>query len=101
MTDEKKLSTLNLLKLWWNTKNINPLDLVMNNRTVSGLHLAVLLENEPTKVTSALNEIFNLLRKGAIKPRIHTVCKLDEIVEASKILAERKNIGKVVIEISV
>lgn len=72
----------------------------MNNRTVSGLHLAVLLEKERTKVTTALDEIFDLLRNEKIQPRIHAVCKFDEIVEASKILAERKNIGKVLIQIS-
>lgn len=99
MTDEKKLSTLDLLKLWWHTKYIKPLDLVMNNRTVSGLHLAVLLENNPEKVRNALNEIFDLLRKGKIKPRIHSECKMEDIVGASKILAERKNIGKVLVKI--
>lgn len=100
MTNEKKLTTFDLLKLWWNTKNFNPLELVMNNRTVSGLHMAVLLENEPTKVRAALNEIFELLRQGKIKPKIHSELKMDEIVEASKILAERKNVGKVLIKIN-
>lgn len=71
----------------------------MNNRVVSGLHLAVLLENEPAKVAKALEDIFNLLRQGKIQPRIHTECTMEEIVKACKILAERKNIGKVLVKI--
>lgn len=98
MTNEKKLSTVDLLKLWWQTKYIKPLDLVLNNRTVSGLHLAVLLENHPEKVKAALDEIFDFLRKGQIQPRIHSIHAMDDIVEASRTLAERKNIGKVLIK---
>lgn len=36
-----------------------------------------------------------MLRNVKIQPRIHAVCKFDEIVEASKILAVRKNIGNI------
>lgn len=100
MTNETKTSVLEFFKLWWQTKSIRPFDLVMNNRAVAGLHLAMLLENDPKKVRDALDDIFGLLRAGKIKPRIHAECGMEEIVEASKILAERKNVGKVIIKMT-
>ncbi|CAH0564081.1 unnamed protein product [Brassicogethes aeneus] len=96
--NENKLSTLSLLKLWWTTKTISPESLIMNNRTCSGLHLGTLMELEPQKVDLALKKILGMLNDGKINPRIHCTYPLEEIVSATKDLANRKNIGKVLLK---
>lgn len=96
--DENKLTALDLLKLWWQTEYVKPIDLVMNSTSVSGLHLAILLEKEPDKVKKALKTIFSLVERGKVKPKIHSVWNFEDIVEATKVLAERRNVGKVLIK---
>lgn len=96
--NENKLSMMTLLKLWWTTKNISPESLVMHNRVVAGLHLGTLMENNLGKIRETLNHIFELLKEGKIKPVVDSIWKLNEIVQATKILAERKNIGKVLLK---
>lgn len=72
----------------------------MHNRVISGVHLGTFIEKDPSKVRTYLAKIFDLLREGKIKPRIDSVWTLDEIVEATKVLAERRNVGKVLLAVS-
>lgn len=39
-----------------------------------------------------------MIADGVLRPRIDSVWKFEEIVEASKQISERKNIGKVIIK---
>ncbi|CAH1164696.1 unnamed protein product [Phyllotreta striolata] len=75
------------------------LSLVINNRIVAGLHLGLLLDAQPAKIKAVLDEVFELIEQGKLKPIIHSVWKMAEIVEATKLLEERKNVGKVLIKI--
>ncbi|KAF5285918.1 hypothetical protein FQA39_LY04379 [Lamprigera yunnana] len=95
--NDKQLSLFNMFKVWWQTKDVEAADLILNNRCVSGLHLGVLAEKEPLKVHEALEKMFSLLRTEKIKPIIYHTLTVEEIVTASKILAERKNVGKVLL----
>ncbi|KAK5640768.1 hypothetical protein RI129_009315 [Pyrocoelia pectoralis] len=97
--DDNKLSTFNLLKLWWKTKYVNPKNLIYGNKSVAGLHLGVLTEKEPDKVLAALELMYKLLREGKIVPKIYHKCPIEDIVTASKLLAERKNVGKVLLTV--
>lgn len=91
------LSYVNLIKFWWNTKKINPLDLIMKNRVVAGLNLATLIETDADKIKEVFAKIFELLKDGKIKPKIHSVWPIEKFVDATKELAERRNVGKVLI----
>lgn len=73
--------------------------LIVKNQIVAGLHLGTLLEDNPEKVRKALEFLYTLLENGAIKPVIHTVLPMNKIVEATKLLADRKNFGKVLISV--
>lgn len=97
--NDKKLSTISLLKAWWNMKDISPLSLIMNNRSVSGLHLGVLAEKDPLKLKSTLDTLFCLLKDGKIKPKIDSIWPIEDVVFATKKLGERRNIGKVLLSI--
>lgn len=89
-----------LMKFWWQTKNLKLLDLIMHNRVICGVHLGTLIEKDSSKVRMYLAKIFDLLREGKIKPKIDSVWTMDEIVDATKVLAERRNVGKVLLAVS-
>ncbi|XKL60105.1 hypothetical protein PGB90_001121 [Kerria lacca] len=99
ISGEKKLNFLQFMKSWWNTKNIRVVDLIINNWIVAGLNLANLIENTPEKVHDVMNIIFEMCINGKIKPRIDSVYNINEVTDAMKKLANRKNIGKVIIKI--
>ncbi|KAF2897023.1 hypothetical protein ILUMI_09139 [Ignelater luminosus] len=98
--NDKKLSALTLLKAWWNMKEISPTSLIVNNRSVSGLHLGILAQKERTKICETLDTLFVLMREGKIKPKIDSIWPLEDVVTATKILAERCNVGKVLLSIN-
>ncbi|KAF5288314.1 hypothetical protein FQR65_LT12048 [Abscondita terminalis] len=100
LRNDKKLSLFSALKVWWNTKYIVPKDLMINSRSVSGLHLGILAEKEPEKIIKALEYIYELLKQEKINPIIQECLTIDEVAKASKILAERRNIGKVLLTIN-
>lgn len=95
--NEKKLSFFTKLKGWWSTKNVYLEDLIVHNRVAAGLHLGTLIEENPKKVREALKKIFVLLEENKLMVKIHSVVPMYDIVEAMKLLAERKNVGKVLI----
>lgn len=97
LKNEKKLNILTMLKTWWLTKYVPPHELINNCRLVGGLHLGKLLENDEKKVRKTLEYIFTLIRNKKLNPVIDSVWALSNIVEATKQLAERKNVGKVLL----
>ncbi|XP_065206337.1 synaptic vesicle membrane protein VAT-1 homolog [Planococcus citri] len=99
VTGEEKFSIVKLLKLWWQTKNISVSDLITNNAVVAGLHLTNLMEAKPEKVRQTMDHIFDLCKSGVIRPRIDSIYSFPEIAEAMKKLANRENIGKVIVKI--
>lgn len=98
--NEETLSMLAVFKSWWQTKNIRPQDLLLNNRGVGGVFLVSLIEKDPAKVHLYLNHVFELFKQGKIKPKIDSVWPLDQIADATKVLAQRRNKGKVLLKIS-
>ncbi|RZC35906.1 synaptic vesicle membrane protein VAT-1 -like [Asbolus verrucosus] len=95
--NEQRLSAFSLIRAWLKTKNVSLEALITQNRVVAGLHLGTLIEKDPGKVKDALERIFKLLEEKKLAVRIHSVHSMDNIVEATRLLAERKNIGKVLI----
>lgn len=95
--NENKLSTFSLLREWFKTKSVSLEELILHNRILGGFHLGTLIEKDRKKVENVLKTIFRLLDEKKICVRIHAIYPISEIVEASKLLAERKNVGKVLI----
>lgn len=81
-------------------KEISPTSLIVNNRSVSGLHLGILAQKERTKICETLDTVFALTREGKIKPKIDSIWPLEDVITATKILAERCNVGKVLLSIN-
>ncbi|ROT69606.1 Synaptic vesicle membrane protein VAT-1-like protein [Penaeus vannamei] len=87
-----------ILKTWWNTKNVSPQSLIMKNHAVAGFHLTELRKRDPKAFRKGWMEVRDMIADGVLRPRIDSVWKFEEIVEASKQISERKNIGKVIIK---
>ncbi|XP_063243054.1 synaptic vesicle membrane protein VAT-1 homolog [Bacillus rossius redtenbacheri] len=100
ITNDQKLSLWSMLKAWWTTKNVSPTDLIMKNRVAAGLHLGQLVEKDPVRVRQAVKHLFELYQQGKIRPKIDSQWPLDKVVEATKVLAERRNVGKVLLTIN-
>ncbi|XP_066994720.2 synaptic vesicle membrane protein VAT-1 homolog [Anabrus simplex] len=99
LSGHHKVGMIEMLKIAWSMKNVSTLDLVNGNRVVAGLHLGKLMDEEPERIRQAMEELFRFYKDGKIAPRIDSVWPLDQIVDASKHLSERKNIGKVLLRI--
>ncbi|XP_069996541.1 synaptic vesicle membrane protein VAT-1 homolog [Penaeus vannamei] len=87
-----------ILKTWWNTKNVSPQSLIMKNHAVAGFHLTELRKRDSKAFRKGWMEVRDMIADGVLRPRIDSVWKFEEIVEASKQISERKNIGKVIIK---
>ncbi|KAJ9594163.1 hypothetical protein L9F63_014419, partial [Diploptera punctata] len=88
ITGDQKLGLWSMMKMWWKTKSVTPTDLIMHSRVVAGLHLGLLMEKQPDRIQTAMNQIFHLYEKGKIKPQIDSIWPLEKVTEASKVLAE-------------
>lgn len=95
--NEQKLSPFTLFKGWLTTRNVHLEELIVGNRVAAGLHLGTLIEKSSGKVREALEKIFKMIEEKKLKVKIHSVHPMEKIVEATKLLADRKNVGKVLI----
>ncbi|XP_076360818.1 synaptic vesicle membrane protein VAT-1 homolog [Tachypleus tridentatus] len=97
MIGGEKRNLLRALKVWWQMKNINLLNLVKNNHAVCGFNMGTLTEYDPTRVKEVMGHLIQFYEKGKIKPRIDSVWSFDEVVKATKKMVNRENIGKLVL----
>lgn len=79
VTDDRKLGMWSLLRMWWSTKSIVAMDLLMHNRVVAGLHLGLLLEQQPARVRAAMDHVLQLYAEGKVKPKIDSIWPLDKV----------------------
>ncbi|XP_045599351.2 synaptic vesicle membrane protein VAT-1 homolog [Procambarus clarkii] len=87
-----------IFKTWWTTKSVSPYTLIMNNHAVAGFHLSELGNKDPTTFRQGWKEVLEMINVGKLCACIDSVWNFDQIVEATKQIAERKNIGKVIIK---
>lgn len=78
------------------TPRFNPFDLLRDNRTVAGFHLARLWDR-PEILGEALGAVAELWREGKIRPRVDSTYPFERAAEAHRRLHERRNVGKVVL----
>lgn len=95
--NENKLSTFSLLREWFKSKSVSLEELIYHNRILGGFHLGTLIEKDRKKIENILQTIFCLVNEKKICVKIHAIYPINAIVEATKLLGERKNVGKVLI----
>jgi NADPH:quinone reductase-like Zn-dependent oxidoreductase len=81
-----------LLRMPW----FHPLRLMNQNRTVVGVHLGHLWDQEAI-LRQAMHELLDLYRQQHIDPVIARAFPLEEAAAAHRYLQERRNIGKVLL----
>lgn len=97
VSGEKK-SYIHMFKNWMQWKNLNTMQMMTHNKTVSGFHLGYLMDAKSIqKVLAAKDCIVKLYLEGKIKPIIDSVYGFDQIGDAIRRMHSRQNIGKVVI----
>jgi synaptic vesicle membrane protein VAT-1 len=87
--------------LWQLTKvkRWGPLQLMNDNRAVSGVNLGHLF-GEVALLQQAMQALFQLFRDGRISPKVDRVFPLAEGAAAHRFLQERRNVGKVLFDCS-
>ncbi|MFO7590167.1 MAG: zinc-binding dehydrogenase [Acidimicrobiia bacterium] len=63
-----------------------------------GFTLQGISQHAPRERARDLTELFELLRTGAVRPHVSEIFGLDEVGAAMAAVADRKAIGKVVID---
>jgi len=71
-------------------------DLLFGNRTVYGLGVGTVLENE-TLMREAMDQLFEWLQAGLIRLQIGQVYQLRDAAQAHRDLVSRKTTGKLVL----
>jgi NADPH:quinone reductase-like Zn-dependent oxidoreductase len=79
VTGSKKIGMWRYLRTWWDTKNVSATDLIMRNRVVAGLHLGLLMEQQPSRIQAAMSHLFQLYEEGKIKPHIDSIWPLNKV----------------------
>ena len=72
--------------------------LVGRNAGVIGIYLARLMKLQPGYVRVCTLELLGMWTRGEIDPIVGARFPLDEAVQAHQLIAERRNVGKVVLE---
>ncbi|XP_063840443.1 synaptic vesicle membrane protein VAT-1 homolog isoform X4 [Scylla paramamosain] len=98
MVGKEQRNLWQVFKVWWDTKNVTPYSLVMNNHSIAGFNLNELRNKDPANFNRGWKKILEMITAKKLQPRIDSVWKFENIIEASKQISERKNIGKVIIK---
>ncbi|XP_068203950.1 synaptic vesicle membrane protein VAT-1 homolog-like [Palaemon carinicauda] len=102
ITGETK-SILSVVKSWWQVDKVSPLRLYEENKGIIGFNLRRLLHHQPgghERVREVIQTVYNLWQKGVAKAHIDSTYALEDITEAMTKLHERKNIGKLLLDLS-
>eukprot|EP01097_Dermamoeba_algensis_P011709 TRINITY_DN9192_c0_g1_i1.p1 TRINITY_DN9192_c0_g1~~TRINITY_DN9192_c0_g1_i1.p1 ORF type:complete len:358 (+),score=86.01 TRINITY_DN9192_c0_g1_i1:88-1161(+) len=89
-------SLLRVMSTLWQAPKFSPIDLMNQNRSVSGINMLRYFD-DPESLMSSVNSLLEMYEQGKIKPVIDKSFKFSEAAEAHKFLNDRKNVGKVLL----
>lgn len=99
MTGESR-SLANMFKAWWKCLSLTSLEIISENKSISGYHLGVLLSN-PSFFKTAHEDIqvlLNLYNEKKIKIQIDSTYGYSKVGEAMKRMHNRLNVGKIILK---
>lgn len=93
-------SLTNMFKAWWKCLSINALEIISENKSISGYHLGILLQNPNFLKTanSDVNRLLNLYLEKKIKVQVDSTYGYSKVGEAMKRMHQRLNIGKIILK---
>jgi len=89
---------LDKIKLALNFGWLHPLGLLMKSQSIIGVNILRIGDVRPKTLNYCLNEVIRLTDEGVLKPHVGAVFNAEDIAEAHDFVAERKSVGKVVLE---
>nr|XP_022916525.1 synaptic vesicle membrane protein VAT-1 homolog [Onthophagus taurus] len=98
INNPNSISLFSKLKLFVGVLSFQLSSLMNKSNSVCGLHTGNLVRENRKRVLECLNVIFDLYKNGEIKPKIDSIWPMEEVVQASKVLGERRNVGKVLLK---
>eukprot|EP00800_Vazella_pourtalesii_P019191 TRINITY_DN6446_c0_g1_i1.p1 TRINITY_DN6446_c0_g1~~TRINITY_DN6446_c0_g1_i1.p1 ORF type:complete len:388 (-),score=82.58 TRINITY_DN6446_c0_g1_i1:173-1336(-) len=92
-----KLSYLTMAKNWLQWKNVNSMNMMQENRTVSGFYLQTVFQSRLDRIVAAVKQLNTMYKDGKIKPLVDSVHGFSQIGTAIVRMNSRQNIGKVIL----
>lgn len=71
--------------------------ILLKNISVIGLHWGPYVDQQPERVHACFDALFEMYRKGQLRPLISGRYSLEEVPEALGLLATRKSVGKLIV----
>jgi len=99
MTGESR-SLTNIFKTWWKCLSMNALDIISENKSMSGYHLGVLMQN-PSFLKTATTDIATLIQwycEKKIKVVVDSTYGFSKVGDAMKRMHQRLNVGKIIMK---
>jgi synaptic vesicle membrane protein VAT-1 len=79
LSNDRKLGLMDMICIWWRTKNVSPTEMLNSSKVIAGLHLANLLRDDPERVRQALDTIFSMYQQKLISPKIDSVWPFEKV----------------------
>ncbi|XP_049827862.1 synaptic vesicle membrane protein VAT-1-like [Schistocerca gregaria] len=94
-----KTKAWGMIRPTWDTQTVSSAELISKNHTVAGVNIGLLLQTEQEMMQAIVAKIFELRSSGKIEPRIHSVLPFEKVTEGMIELCERKNYGKIILDV--
>ncbi|KAM3963204.1 synaptic vesicle membrane protein VAT-1 homolog-like isoform 2-T2 [Aphomia sociella] len=95
-------SLFSAVRSWWQVDKVSPVKLFVENKSLAGFNLRHLLfqHGRADYVRRAVERVFELWGEGKVKPLVDSTWALEDVVEGMQKMHDRKNIGKLVLDLS-
>lgn len=94
----EKRSLIAALKMWRNTPKFDPMKMMNSNKSVFGVHMGRMEDEEI--FSNHLADLGELMNQGKINPIIDSVWRFEKVADAQRHIHNRKNKGKVLLDFS-
>ena len=91
-----KRSFLKAFLAWRKTPKIDPLQLMMKNRSIFGVHMGTW--KDESVMVQQLTRIIEGIRLGHLEPVIDSVFAVEDVAQAHQHIHDAKNVGKVLLK---
>ncbi|CAL4066439.1 unnamed protein product, partial [Meganyctiphanes norvegica] len=102
VTGETK-SIFSVAKSWWQVDKVSPLKLYDDNRGIIGFNFRRLLHHQAggaERVRTVVERVYRLWQEGVVRAHIDSTHALEDVAEAMAKMHERRNIGKLILDLS-
>ena len=91
-----KRSIIKAFFAWRKTPKIDPLKLMMKNRSIFGVHMGTW--KDESAMVIQLERILQGIKEGALEPVIDSIYPAEDVAKAHQHIHDAKNIGKVLLQ---